>query len=136
MRRITGELVASYADLAHMLVRAAGFVLLYHATRVRSVLRFLVPFGRMSLTCYVSQALFWVPIYYNFGFGLYRYMGPFYSVMAGAGFFVAQLMFAHAWMKRFHYGPLEWLWRSATLGTTKVPFRRTASPVPAAFAPV
>lgn len=31
---------------------------------------------------------------------------------------------ATLWFKRFHYGPLEWVWRAATYGTVTVPFAR------------
>lgn len=124
VHRLAVTTMESYVHLAQMLVWVGGFILLYHYTRLRVLLRLLIPFGRMSLTCYVTQALFWVPVYYNFGFGLYRELGQFYSILAGAGFFVLQLAAAHWWLQRFHYGPLEWLWRSATLGSWTTPFRR------------
>jgi uncharacterized protein len=38
--------------------------------------------------------------------------------------FALQCAFAHAWLKRYSYGPLEWLWRAATLRTLQVPMRR------------
>jgi uncharacterized protein len=125
-REVLSLLNNSYLHLAQMLIWIGGFVLLYHFTRFRTVLRWLIPFGRMSLTCYVAQALFWVPMYYNFGFGLFRHWGVFYSVLGGAAFFVLELLAAHWWLRRFHYGPLEWLWRSATLLSFRTPFRRTS----------
>jgi len=136
-------LAGSYVQLSQLLVWAGGFVLLYHFTRGRALLRLLVPFGRMSLTCYVTQALFWVPMYYHFGFGLYRRIGPFYSILAGAAFFVVQLAAAHWWLRHFQYGPLEWLWRCGTQLSWATPLRRRdasagpatdASPCPAVAA--
>lgn len=112
--------------LAQMSIWVALFVLLYHGTRLRVVLRWLVPFGRMSLTCYVSQGLFWVPMYYHFGCDLVNRWGTFYSLLGGATFFVVQLLAARWWLTRFYYGPLEWLWRSATLLSFHTPFRRRA----------
>lgn len=128
--RVARTLTVSYVQLSQMLVWVGGFVLLYHFTRMRALLHLLVPFGRMSLTCYVTQALFWVPMYYHFGFGLYRQMGPFYSILAGAAFFVVQLAAAHWWLRHFQYGPLEWLWRSATLLSFKTPFRKPTPATP------
>jgi len=129
--RVTNNLVASYCDLTQMFVWAGGFVLLYHFTKVRSALKLLIPYGRMSLTCYITQALVGVPLYYNFGLGLYRHLGQFYSILCGAVFFVVQCAVAHWWLKRFRYGPFEWLWRSATLLTLKVPFRKQKDEAPA-----
>ncbi len=126
VRRVTARLVNSYGDFFQMLVWAGGFVLLYHFTRFKRVLELLVPFGRMSLTCYITQALIWVPFYYHFGLGMFRHLGQFYSILCGAGFLVLQIAVAHWWIKRFAYGPFEWLWRCGTLLTFKVPFRRPA----------
>ena len=129
--RVTSNLVESYCDLAQMLVWAGGFVLLYHFTPVRTALRLLAPFGRMSLTCYVTQALVWVPVYYGFGLGLFRHLGQFYSVLCGAAFFVVQCAVAHWWLKRFQYGPLEWVWR----GCTRLSFTNPRLPLPATALP-
>ena len=129
--RVTSNLVESYCDLTQMLVWAGGFVLLYHFTPVRTALRLLAPYGRMSLTCYVTQALVWVPVYYGFGLGLFRHLGQFYSVLCGAAFFVVQCAAAHWWLKRFQYGPLEWVWR----GCTRLSFTNPRLPLPATALP-
>jgi uncharacterized protein len=50
-------------------------------------------------------------------------------MLFGLGVFALQCAFAHWWLKRFSYGPLEWLWRAATLRTVAVPMRR-AEPAP------
>jgi uncharacterized protein len=76
----------------------------------------------------VSQGVIGVIVFYNFGFGLYRHWGVFYSVLYGIGFFLVQCAAAHLWLDHFHYGPLEWLWRSATQLSLKTPFRRRAVP--------
>lgn len=127
--RLARNLADSYGDLAQMLIWIGGFILLYEATPFRSLLRLLIPYGRMSLTCYVTQALFWVPIYYNFGLGMYRHWGQAVSIVAGAGFLVVQLALAHVWLRYFHYGPLEWLWRCGTQLSFATPFRRLKSPL-------
>ncbi len=123
--RSARALATCYRDLSQLLVWVGGFVLLFQWARAASVLRLLIPYGRMSLTCYVTQSLIWIPVYYHFGLGVYRLWGPFYSVAAGAAFFVVHLAAAHWWLRRFHYGPLEWLWRCATLLSFETPFLRT-----------
>jgi uncharacterized protein len=126
-RRAVDELLNMHGNLAQMAVWAGGFVLLYQWERARSLLRVFAPYGRMSLTCYVSQALFGVPFFYGFGLGMYRDVGPFPALFFGLGVFLLQCAFAHWWFKRFHYGPLEWVWRAATLRTLAVPMRRATS---------
>lgn len=111
---VTG-LVNMLGNLAQMAVWAGGFVLLYGWTRARRVLSVLVPYGRMSLTGYVGQALIGVPFFYGFGLGMYRFVGPFMALGLGIGIFILQWAFARWWLARYVHGPLEWLWRAATL---------------------
>jgi uncharacterized protein len=85
-----------------------------------------VPLGRMSLTAYVTQALFFVPFFYGYGLGLYRHLGQFHSVLCGLAFIVVQTAVAKLWLRHFQYGPLEWLWRAGTNRTWRTPFRRRA----------
>lgn len=122
----------AYSGLAQMAVWVGGFILLYLHPGWRRWLDHFAPLGRMSLTGYITQALFFVPFFYNYGLGLYRHLGQFYSELIGVAFIVVQLRAARLWLQHFHYGPLEWLWRAATIRSWKTPFRRRATPSPAA----
>ncbi len=121
---VTDNLISSYCNLAQMAVWAGGFVLLYQWATARAVLRLLAPYGRMSLTCYITQALVGIPLFYGYGLALYRHLGSFYSVLLGVAIFAGQCVFAHFWLKRFSYGPLEWLWRAFTFGSLATPMRK------------
>jgi uncharacterized protein len=131
---VIDNLVSSYCNLAQMAVWAGCFVLLYQWTRARAVLRLFAPYGRISLTCYVTQGMIGVPLFYGYGLALYRHLGSFYSVLLGLAIFTVQCAAAHLWLRHFRYGPLEWLWRAATFGSLATPFRRR-SPVPAPITP-
>jgi uncharacterized protein len=78
----------------------------------------------MSLTVYVTQSLYGVPLFYGFGLGLYQGFGQVNALMLGLALWVMQMLIAHAWMKRYYYGPFEWAWRAATYMSTDVPWRR------------
>ncbi|UWX04728.1 DUF418 domain-containing protein [Pseudoxanthomonas sp. NC8] len=41
-------------------------------------------------------------------------------------FFAGQVVFSHWWLARFHFGPMEWLWRVLTYGQ-RPRFRRAAT---------
>jgi len=123
---IVDDLASAYANLAQTAIWAGGFVLLYLSPVTSAALRVFVPCGRMSLTCYVMQALIGVPFFYGFGLGMYRFVGPAPALLFGLAVFVVQCVFARAWLERFAYGPLEWLWRAATLRSLAVPMRRRA----------
>ena len=120
--QVVADLATMYGNLAQAAVWAGGFALLY--PRARRVLGLLAPYGRMSLTCYVTQAVIGVPFFYGFGLGMYRHVGPFAALFFALAVFALQCALAHAWLKRYSYGPLEWLWRAATLRTWQVPMRR------------
>jgi len=125
-------LVDAYVDLAELAVWVGGFVWLYQKAAFQPIMRLLAPYGRMSLTCYVLQSMIGVPLFYGYGFALYRSLGPFWSLLVGCAMFVPLLVFAHVWLKRFAYGPLEWLWRALTFLSIATPFRRASrAPVPA-----
>jgi len=128
-RYVVDNLVSSYCNLTQMAVWAGGFVLLFQWAKARAALRLLAPYGRMSLTCYVTQGLVGVPLFYGYGLALYRYLGPFFSVLLGSGYFVVQCALARLWLGRFAYGPLEWLWRACTFLDFRLPMRRRLAPV-------
>lgn len=137
-RGILRRLLNSYGHLAQMSVWAAGFVLLYHATPCRRALHLLAPYGRTSLTNYVTQSLVGMTLFYHFGFGLFRHLGEFSSVLFGVAFLVLQCAVSRLWLEHFHYGPLEWLWRCLTFLSFRAPFRKAPRAVaePAAAAVV
>ncbi|HNX05316.1 MAG TPA: DUF418 domain-containing protein [Opitutales bacterium] len=106
----TGTL-GSYSDVAFMVFLVAGFILLWRVRIGERLFRVLVPYGRMSLTNYLSQALIGTFVYYQYGLGLHHYCGGTLSIMVGAVLLAAQVAFSHWWLARHAQGPLETLWR-------------------------
>ena len=80
----------------------------------------LAPFaraGRMPLTNYLLQTVLASAVFYGWGLGLWGRVGPtFETLLAVLLFFAVQLPFSAAWLGRFRYGPLEYLWRLLTYG--------------------
>ena len=103
----------SWYNLAFMLVMVSAFLLLYWINEGR-VQRILVPYGKMSLTDYVSQSIIGSFLYFGYGLGLHQYCGTTYSLLIGIAFFLLQLGFAHWWFRHFRRGPLETLWHRLT----------------------
>ena len=88
----------------------------YLSTIVLSVdkLRFLAPAGRMALTNYLTQSLFWTWMFYGYGVGLWGDVPRSMQVILALVFFAIQIVFSQWWLKRFLFGPAEWFWRSLT----------------------
>lgn len=92
----------------------AGFVLLYQRTRGGKLLNRFAPFGRMALTNYILQSLVGTLIFYGWGFGLLGSVPNRYSFTMAIGIIALQMWLSRWWLRRYYYGPLEWVWRSLT----------------------
>ena len=84
----------------------------------------LQPVGQMALTNYVSQTLVGIYVFTGVGAGLLHQVGPVFCLVLGLLFFGVQMVISAIWLKYFHFGPLEWLWRSASYGSWQ-PFLRS-----------
>ena len=60
-----------------------------------------------------------------------RHVGPLMGLGFGLGVFLLRWAFARWWLARHAHGPLEWLWRAATLRSWQVPLRRSSTHTPA-----
>ena len=70
--------------------------------------------GKMALTSYLTQSLFGVLIFFHFGLGLFLLTSPAMNIVLCFVVFGMQIVFCKYWLQHFNYGPVEWLWRSAT----------------------
>jgi uncharacterized protein len=91
-----------------------GFTLLMYREKWNKFLSPLANVGKMALTSYLMQTLFGLLLFFSFGLGLFTKTTPAVNALIGLGIFGLQIIFSHWWLKHFHYGPIEWLWRSAT----------------------
>ena len=105
--------LTAIAAPALSLAYASAFALAWLALGGR-FLRRLAPVGRTALTSYVSQTLVCTAAFVWLGLG--RGLGAIDCLMVALLLFTAQCMLAQAWLQRFRFGPLEWIWRCATYG--------------------
>ena len=107
--------VPSYANFAFMVILVSLFtLLLFKKETGYSWQSLLIPYGRMSLTNYISQSIMGVTIYYGFGLSMYKYAGATASLFIALLIFTVQLVFSRWWLVRHRQGPLEFLWRKGT----------------------
>ena len=107
--------VPSYANFAFMVILVSLFTLLWFKKETGySWQSLLIPYGRMSLTNYISQSIMGVTIYYGFGLSMYKYAGATASLLIALLIFTVQLVFSRWWLVRRRQGPLEFLWRKGT----------------------
>lgn len=104
----------------------ASFLLLL--LQKRSWQQWLAPLGaagRMVLTNYLLQAAIVVPV--CIGFNLFDRVTPSLGVLLALAVWSLQVPASVWWLRRFRFGPAEWLWRSLTYDNPQ-PMRVVDSP--------
>jgi Predicted membrane protein len=79
-------------------------------------LRVIAPLGRMAFTCYLAQSLILSFVFYGWGLGQFGHMSAANGVLLAFAIYAAQAMASALWLRRFRFGPLEWVWRSFSYG--------------------
>ncbi|RJF40230.1 DUF418 domain-containing protein [Actinomyces sp. 2119] len=96
-----------------MAVLYVCLVVLACSTSLRRPLAALLePLGRTSLSCYVGASLVVAPIGVVAHWTESRDVVP--LLWTALVVLLAQSLLARAWLSRFRYGPLEWMWRCLT----------------------
>lgn len=97
-------------SIAYMSILAA--VVAANGRGLRQLER-LGPVGRMALTNYLLQSLVMTWLFLPYGAGRPRPIASAFVAVNVLFFFLVQVPFSEWWLKRFKFGPMEWLWRSA-----------------------
>jgi uncharacterized protein len=105
---------------------AVSLVLLLRKPSARRVLAPVGAVGRMALTNYLLQAVLIVPA--CIVFGLYDRVTPTLGVLLALAVAAIQIPASVWWLRRFRFGPVEWIWRSLTYGRAQP--MRIAGPAP------
>ena len=103
-------------------------IMLAQTDRFRRLLAPLALVGRMPLTNYLMHSVVFSLLFYGYGVGLFYRVGPALSLPIAFTLYAIQVVYSNWWMKRFRFGPMEWLWRTMTYG--KLPAMRLPSPTP------
>ncbi len=107
-------ILTSLSKFCFMLILVSGVLYLWYRTRVRDTLARIIPYGRMSMTNYVTQSMIGSFVYYNWGLGMHAHLGITASFLLGIALFLAQYMFCRWWMTRHSHGPFEYAWKRLT----------------------
>jgi uncharacterized protein len=70
--------------------------------------------GRMALTNYLLQSVVGTTLYYGYGLNFQTRMGNLPGFLLAMVVFSFQILLSSSWLRRFQFGPAEWLWRSLT----------------------
>ena len=85
----------------------------------------LAALGRTAFSSYILQTLICSALFYGNGLGLFGAVSRVQQISIVVAIWIVQLVLAPLWIRRFAYGPLEWLWRSLTYWQ-RMPFLQPA----------
>lgn len=126
-----GLVTAAYAGLPITAFAYVAGLSLLLSRRGAAIQRALSPMGRMALTGYLASNAMGAFVWYGWGLGQ---LGAWnFAAINLLAFLVFGFLclFSAFWMRRYRFGPAEWLWRSATYRALQ-PMRRNAEAAPSA----
>ena len=103
----------------------AGIIGIANLESGKKLLGWAAPLGRMAFTNYLAQSLIFGWIFYGYGLGLFGRLGVASALAIGIAVYIGQVFFSAWWLRRYRYGPVEWLWRTLMYGAAQ-PMRQTA----------
>ncbi len=98
-------IMMAHVSLVMLVIRSGAFRRFFHQ---------LAAVGKMALTNYVLQSVICTFVFYGYGLNYYgelEYHQIFYVV---AAIWLFEYLLSSLWLRRFQFGPLEWLWRTLT----------------------
>ena len=95
---------------------AALLIMLIDHYRNHPMLARVAAAGRAAFSNYLATSIAMPTIFSGYGFGLFGDVGRAGLWLFVLGAWAVMLLWSKPWLMTFHYGPLEWLWRSLARG--------------------
>ena len=102
-----GSLFVSFAHVCLVMLACRAGTLRWLQNRLSAV-------GRMALTNYLVHTAVFTTIFFGYGLGLFARFPRVHLAWFVCAMWIVQLVYSPAWLRRFRFGPCEWLWRSLT----------------------
>lgn len=94
-----------------------GGLMIYLKSHVRSlVTRALAAVGRTAFSNYLLQTVIATTIFYGHGLGLFGTVSRTEQMGFVVLIWAIQVPLSVLWLRRYRFGPIEWLWRTLTYG--------------------
>jgi uncharacterized protein len=104
--------------------------LLFQTAALSAAMRTLSAVGQMALTNYLTQSLICMFVFTGAGLALYGHLERHELYYVVAAIWVVQLIWSPLWLRRFRFGPCEWVWRSLTYWQRQ-PMKNEVTPISA-----
>ena len=108
-----------YTGLVIFLVNAGVFKILW---------RGFANVGRLALSNYLLQSIICMLFFTGFGAGYFARLSQYQLYLFVIEMCIAQIILSTVWLRIYHIGPAEWVWRSLTAGK-RLPFGKKKTAV-------
>jgi uncharacterized protein len=88
--------------------------LLYRTFAQSAAMRNLGAVGQMALTNYLTQSVICMLLFTGAGLAWYGHLERHELYYVVVAIWIVQMIWSPLWLRRFRFGPAEWLWRSLT----------------------
>lgn len=107
-------LLAPYQRLIASVTYSYTVLFIYYRTPLHNYLSYLASYGKLGLTNYSMQGVVMITLISSSGLNLAEEGAATTLYICGGVLFICQAIFSHYWLKRYMYGPYEWVWRCCT----------------------
>lgn len=117
------SLIYDFQRILIMMAHVALVMMLYKKGYLPRLMESLRAVGQMAFTNYITHSIICSLVFFGYGLSQYaewEYYQLYYLV---AGIWIFQLVASPIWLRKFLFGPMEWLWRCLTYGRLQ-PFVR------------
>lgn len=87
--------------------------------------------GRAAFTNYLGTSILMTGLFYGWGLGLFGELSRAELWLVVVTMWILMLAWSRPWLERYHYGPLEWAWRSLARGELQPIRKERPKPLPA-----
>ena len=101
-----------WASILVALAWVGAVMLACKSEAIRPLTRPFAAVGQMALTNYLMQTVLCTFIFYGHGLGRFGMFERWQQLLVVVALWTLQLVVSPIWMRRFRFGPAEWLWRS------------------------
>lgn len=109
-----GMICIGFGAPALTLAYISGIALLFRKGFMKATATRLASVGRMALTNYLMQSIIGAILFHSYGFALYGKVSLWQGFLLTAMIFAVQAALSPLWLRRFRFGPAEWVWRRLT----------------------
>jgi uncharacterized protein len=109
-----GSSVYDLGRCAVALAHVGVVMLVCRAGLLRGLRARLAAVGQMALSNYLMHSLICTTLFYGYGFGLFARLQRIDLLYVVLPIWIVQLIASPIWLRRFRFGPMEWVWRSLT----------------------